>query len=132
MQAQAFVRNHAFTIGQPASFDTQDAAPSAVEYLLACLGGCLAVAFQWRASQRSIEVRNLEVSLQAQVDNILAFLGLAEDGHPGLKGVEGRLYVEAEAEDAVLQQLWRETLDRSLVTQSLARQVPIQVEMRRV
>jgi uncharacterized OsmC-like protein/TusA-related sulfurtransferase len=132
MQAKAFVRNHAFTVGQPASFDTQDAAPSAVEYVLAALGGCLAVAFQWRASQRGIEVRNLEVSLQAQADNILVFLGLEEQGHPGLKGIDGRLYVEADAEEEILQQLWHETLVRSPVTQSLARQVPIQVEMRRV
>jgi uncharacterized OsmC-like protein/TusA-related sulfurtransferase len=132
MQAKAFVRNHAFNIGQPASFDTQDAAPSAIEYVLASLGGCFTVAFQWRASQRGIEVRNLEVSLQAQADNILVFLGLEEQGHPGLRGIEGRLYVEADAEDEVLQQLWRETLARSPVTQSLARQVPIQVEVRRV
>jgi uncharacterized OsmC-like protein/TusA-related sulfurtransferase len=132
MQAKAFVRNHAFSIGQPASFDTQDVAPSAIEYVLASLGGCLAVAFQWRASQRGIEVHNLEVSLQAQADNILVFLGLEEQGHPGLKGIEGRLYVDAEAEDDVLQQLWRETLERSPVTQSLVRQVPIQIEMRRV
>lgn len=132
MQAKAFVRNHAFTIGQPASFDTQDVAPSAIEYLLASLGGCLAVAFQWRASQRGIEVRNLEVSLQSQAENILVFLGLEAEGHPGLKGIEGRLYVEAEADDEVLAQLWDDTLSRSPVAQSLLRQVPIQVEMRRV
>jgi TusA-related sulfurtransferase len=50
MHARAFIRNHSFDVGQPASFDTQDIAPSAVEYLLAALGGCLAVGFQWRAS----------------------------------------------------------------------------------
>ena len=74
-----------------------DPAPSAVEYLLAAIGGCLAVGFQWRASQRGIEVRNLEVSLQAQADNILVFLGLEEEGHPGLKQIEGRLYIEPTA-----------------------------------
>ncbi len=30
MQARAFVRNHAFDVGQPASFDASDAAPSAL------------------------------------------------------------------------------------------------------
>jgi hypothetical protein len=62
----------------------------------------------------------------------MVFLGLEEQGHPGLKGIEGRLYVDAEAEEEVLQQLWRETLERSPVAQSLVRQVPIQIEMRRV
>jgi len=132
MQAKAFVRNHAFTIGQPASFDTQDIAPSAIEYLLAALGGCLAVGFQWRASRRGVEIRNLEISLQAQADNILIFLDLEEQGHPGMKRIEGRLYVDAGGDDAVLQEIWQETLQRSPVTQSLTRQVPVQLEMRRV
>src|SRR5438093_1354187 len=61
MQAKALVRNHSFLVGQPASFDTSDAAPNALEYVLTALGGCLAVGLQWRASRRGIEVRNLEL-----------------------------------------------------------------------
>jgi uncharacterized OsmC-like protein len=132
MQARAFIRNHSFAVGQPASFDTQDPAPSAVEYLLAALGGCLAVGFQWRASRRGLEVRNVEVALQTQADNILVFLGLEEQGHPGLKQIDGRLYVDADGDEGVLQELWQETLRRSPVTQSLLREVPIQLELRRV
>src|SRR5262249_40609445 len=132
MQAKAFVRNHSFAVGQPASFDVQDAAPSAVEVLLSALGGCLAVGFAWRASQRGIEVRNLEVSVKAQADNVLVFLGIERDGHPGLRRVEGTLYVDADADDAVLDALWKETLERSPVTQSLARVVPVDVQLRRV
>lgn len=132
MQAKVFIRNHSFNVGQPASFDTQDVAPSAVEYLLAAIGGCLTVGFQWRASRRGIAVRNLEVSLQAQADNILVFLGLEEQGHPGMQKIDGRLYVDADGDDDVLQELWQETLTRSPLTQSLIRQVPVQVEFRRV
>ena len=132
MQAKAFIRNHAFAIGQPASFDTQDIAPSAVEYLLAAVGGCLAVGFQWRASRRGIAVRNVEISLQTQADNILVFLDLEEQGHPGMKRIDGRFYVDADGDDDVLQDIWEETLRRSPVTQSLTRQVPVQLEMRRV
>jgi len=131
MQSQAYVRNHSFLVGQPASFDTQDPAPSAVEYLLAALGGCLAVGFQWRASRHGIDIRNLEVSLQAQADNILVFLGIENDGHPGLRGVTGSLYVDAEADDDVLRALWEETLLRSPVTQSLLRQVSLQIPIKR-
>jgi TusA-related sulfurtransferase len=131
MQAKAFVRNHAFDVGQPASFETRDPAPSAVEYLLAALGGCLAVGFQWRASRRGIAVHNLEVSLKAQADNILVFLGIEAQGHPGLQAVEGNLYVEADAEEDVLQALWEETLLRSPLTQSLIRPVPVRVALKR-
>jgi uncharacterized OsmC-like protein/TusA-related sulfurtransferase len=132
MQARAFIRNHSFNVGQPASFDTHDMAPSAVEYLLAAIAGCLAVGFQWQASQRGIEVRNLEVSLQAQADNILVFLGLEEQGHPGMKKIDGRLYVDADGDEEVLHDVWRETLRRAPVAQSLLREVPVQLELRRV
>ena len=132
MQARAFIRNHAFTVGQPASFDTQDIAPSAVEYVLAALGGCLAVGFQWRASRRGLAVRNLEISLQAQAENILVFLGLEEQGHPGLKTIQGRLYVDVDGDEDVLQDIWQETLRRSPVTQSLLRGVSTHFEFRRM
>ena len=131
MQAKAFVRNHAFLVGQPASFDASDAAPSAVEFLLAALGGCLAVGLQWRASRQGIEVRNLEVSLKASADNILVFLGVEESGHPGLKTIEGSVYVDADAEDDALQELFEETLRRSPVTQSLLRGARVDVKLRR-
>jgi TusA-related sulfurtransferase/uncharacterized OsmC-like protein len=132
MQARAFIRNHSFNVGQPASFDTQDIAPSAVEYLLAALGGCLAVGFQWRASRRGLEVRNLEISLQAQAENILVFLGLEEQGHPGLNTIQGRLYVDMDGDEGVLQDIWRETIRRSPVTQSLLREVSMHFEFRRI
>jgi uncharacterized OsmC-like protein/TusA-related sulfurtransferase len=130
MKAKAYVRNHAFEVGQPASFDTADPHPGAVEHLLAALGACLAVGLQWRASRRGIEVRQLEVTLQARSDNILVFLGLAEDGHPGLRAIEGRLFVDADADEATLRALWDETVRRSPVAQSLAREVPVRIEPR--
>src|SRR3974377_12443 len=89
MQSQALGRNTSLPVGQPASFDTQYPAPSAVEYLLAALGGCLVAGFQWRASRRGIQIQNLEVSLKAQADNILVFLGLEDSGQPGLATVGG-------------------------------------------
>ncbi len=128
--AKAFVRNHSFTVGQPASFDTGDEAPSAIEFLLSALAGCLAVGFQWRASRRGIEVRDLEVSLRAKSSNILAFLGM-EEGNPGLDEVHGRVYVDADGEDEDLSALWDETVLRSPVAQSLLRGVPVKVDLRR-
>jgi TusA-related sulfurtransferase/uncharacterized OsmC-like protein len=61
MLAKASARNHGFAVGQPASFDTDDQAPSAIEYLLAALAGALTTGLQWRLSRQGIEVRQLEV-----------------------------------------------------------------------
>lgn len=129
MQAEAFVRNHSFRVGQPASFDTEDPAPGAIEYLLASLGGAIAVALQWRLSQQRIEVFNLEVSLRAGCRNILAFLGL-EDGDPGLQGVEGRVFLDADAAPEALEACFAETLRRCPVCASLRPNVPLDITLR--
>jgi uncharacterized OsmC-like protein/TusA-related sulfurtransferase len=132
MQAKAFARNHSFDIGQVASFDTADPAPSAVEYLLGALGGALVVGFQWRLSQRGITVRNLEVSLKARSRNILVFLGVEPDGDAGLEQIDGRIYIDADAGAEVLEALFQETLRRCPVTSSLLRQVAVHIDLRTV
>ena len=43
-----------------------------------------------------------------------------------------RLYIDADGDDDVLQELWQETLRRSPVTQSFLHEVPVQLELRRV
>ncbi len=131
MKARAYVRNHAILVGQPASFDTEDEAPSAVEFLLAALAGDLAVGLRWRASRRGLQIRNLEVALRASANNILVFLGIeGEEGHPGLERIEGRLFIDADVEDETLEELWRETLSRSPLAHTLERSVPLSIERR--
>ncbi|MGQ0678669.1 MAG: sulfurtransferase TusA family protein [Actinomycetota bacterium] len=130
MSARAFARNHSFEVGQPASFETEDPAPSAVEYLLASLAGCLAVGFQWRASSKGIEVRHVEVSLSARADNILVFLGMQDEGSPGFALLEGKVYVDADADEPVLRELWEQTVKRSPVAQSLVRNVRLDLPLR--
>ncbi|MGA7219529.1 MAG: OsmC family protein [Candidatus Sulfotelmatobacter sp.] len=136
MEARVFVRNHSYTVGQPVSFDTADKAISAIEYLLGAMGACIAVGFQWRASQRGIAVNDLEVTLQARSKNILVYLGLEnsgleDSGHPGLENLEVVVYVDSDAEPAALDELLRDTVRRSPVTQTLERSMTIKVEARK-
>jgi TusA-related sulfurtransferase len=130
MSAKVFARNHSFVAGQPASFDTADAAPSAIEYLLGSLAGALLAGFEWRASRRAVALANVEISVQARCDNVLVFLGLEDGGHAGLAAIEGRLFVESDAEQGVLEELWRETLARCPIAQTLARRTPLSIELR--
>ncbi|HXQ26697.1 MAG TPA: OsmC family protein [Candidatus Acidoferrales bacterium] len=131
MGAEVFVRNHSFAAGQPVSFDTADQAISAIEYLIGSLGACLAVGFQWRASQRGIKVHNLEVALQARAQDILVYLGLRDAGNPGLADVRATVYVDADADLEVLEDLLAETVRRSPVTQTLQHAVSFTAELRK-
>ena len=129
-QTTVFCRNHSWTVGQPASFDVKDEAPSAVEYVLGALGACLAQGFQIRASQRNVMIDDLEIALNGQIDNIFVFLGTEQAGHSGFKTIAGTLYVQADADEEVLQDLWRATLASSPVMNTLTRPVDVNVNLK--
>ncbi|MCC7479560.1 OsmC family protein [bacterium] len=126
--SRVYSRNHSWEVGQPASFDLQDSAPSAVEMLLGALGACLAQGLQIRASRRGIELRNIEIQLAGQIDNIYVFLGLEDSGHAGFSWITATAYVQSSAPEDELQQLWQEVLAASPVNQTLLR--PTQLELR--
>ncbi len=118
---KVFARNHVLEIGQPASFDTQDTAPSAIEVLLGALAADLVAGFRWRASRESIELAQLEFSVSSRASDPRVFLGLAQDGDGGLAEIEGRMYAQSDAAPERLQAIWRDTLARSLLAQTLGR-----------
>jgi len=128
--AKVYARNHAWEAGQPASFDVQDIAPSAVEFLLGALGSCLAMGFQIHASRRGVAIEEIEVSLSGKIDNIFVFLGTESAGHSGFKEIGGTLYVRADADETVLQDIWRHTVEVSPVLSSLGHGAQIGITMR--
>ncbi len=130
MQAKATVRNHSLAIGQPASFDVQDEAPSALELLLAALGGALNTGLQWRLSRSGIEVRNLEVVVKGRLTDSLVFLGVTEPGDPGLRELEVTIYADADCDLTQLQATVQETVRRCPVTRSLQRGTEIKINAR--
>lgn len=132
LQSKVYCRNHSWEVGQPASFDVEDAAPSAVEYVLGALGSCLAMGFQIHASRRGIQVDDIEIALGGQIDNIYVFLGIEQTGHSGFRQIDGTLYVRAEADEAILQEIWQQTLAASPVTNSLTRPLALDITMQHV
>lgn len=131
-KGQALIRNHTFVIDEPADLIGQDAAPNAVEYVLGALGACLTVGFVLNATKQGVTIRNLEVALEGNIDNILTFLGLSQQGHPGYREVAAKAYVDAEADQATLEQIWQETVATSPVGNTLARPVALRPEVVRV
>ena len=130
MQAKVTMRNHALVVGQPASFDTEDAAPSAIEFLLGGLAGALATGLQWRLSRQQVEVRHLEVVCRGKSADPLVFHGMSADGNPGLASIEVTVYVDAVAEPELLDTTLADTIRRCPVTQSLLRAVPVTATLR--
>ncbi len=125
----AMVRNHTFLVDEPSHLTGEDEAPNSVEYVLGALGACLATGFVLNASRKGVEIHNLEVVLDSSQDNVFTFLGLGGEGHSGFDGITAKLFVQADADEATLRQLWDLTVETSPVGNSLAHQVPIQPEL---
>jgi hypothetical protein len=60
------------------------------------------------------------------------FLGLESEGHSGFRTITGTLYVQADAEEELLQELWRHTVAVSPVTSTLARPVTMDIALRQI
>ncbi len=130
-EAKVYARNHAFTVGQQASFKETDLHPSAVEYLLGALGGDLVNGFQAQANRRRVLINAIEVRLSGQLNNALTHLGvIGEVGHPGFESITGTLYVSTDADESTLQALWRTTLERSPLVNTLQRCVALSLDLR--
>lgn len=127
--ATVYARNHSFSLGQPASFDVQDVAPGALEYLLGSLGGCLVMGLQIHASRQGVKIEQIELALNARPDNLLVFLGLEEDGHAGLTEISGTAYVESDAPLSRIRELWEHTLRVSPVTNTLRRGAKLNLQV---
>lgn len=127
--ATVYARNHSFSVGQPASFDVQDVAPGALEYLLGSLGGCLVMGLQIHASRQGVKIEQIELALNAKPDNLLVFLGLEEDGHAGLAEISGTAYVESDAPLSRIRELWEHTLRVSPVTNTLLRGAKLNLQV---
>ena len=130
-RCQVYGRNQSFAVGQPLDFGfgRGDAPLSAVEHLVGSLAACLLVGYQVHASRRGVELDELELSLRANLENPLVYLGLEEEGSPALAKVTGTLYVSADAEEVVLRELWATTLARSPIAATLRPAVELDVKL---
>lgn len=130
-RARAYARGQSFDIDSQASLRESDHAPSAVEYTLGALGGDLVCGFQREAASRRLKVHAIELSLTGRLDNVLVHLGvIGETGHPGLASIDGTVYVSTDAGEHDVEDVWRASLERSPLFNTLSRCATVNVTVR--
>jgi OsmC-like protein len=130
-EAKAYAGKHTFTVGKQASFGDQDLNPTAVEYVLGSLGADLVNGFQRQASKRGLTLHSVECVINGRLDNPLVFLGVVgAEGSPGLGSISATLFVSADSEEQVLNDVWEETLARSPTLSTLRHGVDVSVAIR--
>ncbi|MEE9179294.1 MAG: OsmC family protein [Vicinamibacteria bacterium] len=125
LKFKTYVRNHVFLVDEPAHLAGEDESPNSMEYVLGAYAACLATGFVLNASQKGIEIHNLEVVVDSTQNNVFTFLGLGGEGHAGFDTINAKLFVQADADEATLKDVWTQTVDTSPVHNSLARPVTI-------
>lgn len=127
-KAKAHTRTHTVEFDEPAGLDTQDLAASAHEHLLSAVGSCMMVGFVLNATRQGVQIKNLEIALEGHFDNILKWAGLDDGGNPAYGGIKAKVYVQADADEQTLREIWKKAVDGSPVAQSVARATPITTE----
>ncbi len=119
---KVYTRDHVYLVDEPHRLASDDEAPTAVEYVVGALGACLATGFVLNATLRGIEISNMEMALEGEMENILMFFGLSEE-------IRAKLYVSADADREILEELWEQTVKSSPVGNSLTRSVALKPEL---
>jgi hypothetical protein len=127
LKSTVYCRNFSIEVGQPASFETTDKHPSAVEYLLTALAGDLTTGFAGECAKSNLTVDDIEMTISAKLNNILAHLGL-EEGDPSVASIEMKLFVSSFENEAKLREVWDRTMQRSPLAATLAKSVHLKIK----
>lgn len=122
----------AFTVrsDHPPELLGRNTGPTAIEIVVAALGACITGTYAAQATARGVTLRRLEVELTTRID-LSGFFGLRDEVRPGLQGVSATFVVEADADDATLQELADAVREHSPVYDTLVRPVDVRLDVRR-
>lgn len=126
---KAFVRNHDFIVDEPTHLAGDDESPNSMEYVLGAYGACLATGFVLNATKQGIAIYNMEVVLESTQDNVFTFFGLEDTGHSGFDTINAKLYVQADADETTVREIWDQTVKTSPVGNSLTKNVTVNTEV---
>ncbi|GIK53781.1 MAG: OsmC family protein [Planctomycetaceae bacterium] len=114
------VRKRSFEVGVPLSFDSAYDGVTALEQFLGALGSDLAGGLLARARKRRIEIDAIEATVEAALNNPLAYLDVVgEQGTTAIEQISARVYISSFASEADIQMLWAEMLERSPLVNTL-------------
>jgi len=104
----------------------RDASP--VEYFLAAVAGCINSTGFVVARDMDLDVDSLAVAVEGDVD-YAAYKGVETDERAGFEGVEVDVTVEADADEATLDEWRRRVEERCPVTDNVANETPVSLSV---
>lgn len=118
----------AFEIDEPPVLCGQNLGANPVEYLLVALSGCLTTSLIAHAAARGIEVKKVESRYEGDLD-LRGFLGISEEVPVGYKNIRVYFNIEADVSEGQKEDLIRMAQKYSPVFNSIAKPVPVSVQL---
>ncbi len=129
--ARVYVRKHQFTVGVPLQFDPEYGQITALEYALGALAADVVGGLQSISHRRRLTLNNVEAVVSGELNNPLTYLGVVgETGHPGLEHVHMIVYVSSPGSEEDIAQIWKETLQKSPLVNTLKRAVKLDLAIK--
>lgn len=107
----ADIRNHKVVIDQPVEARGTNEGPTPLEYFLFSLAGCIASIARIAAMQQKIELRGMEIKVDA-VMNPAGLLGKPTDDRVGFQTISVDASIDADMDDAAKQAFLDAVCDR--------------------
>jgi uncharacterized OsmC-like protein len=119
-----------FDNGEPPVLLGANEGANPVEFLLHALAGCVTTTFVLHAAARGIRLREVRTELEGDID-VQGLLDLDAAATVGYEEIRIKMHVEADAPDAVIDELIEFTKAHSPVCNTICRPVPVKLERNR-
>jgi len=117
-----------FEIDEPPVLCGRNLGANPVEYLLVALSGCLTTSLVAHAAARGIAIKKVESRYEGDLD-LRGFLGISEEVPVGYRNIRLYFKIDADVTEAQKQNLIEMAQKYSPVFNSIAKPVPVSVEL---
>lgn len=116
-----------FVNGEPPVLLGSNEGANPVEFLLHALAGCVTTTLVLHAAAKGVNIESISTTLEGNMD-LQGLLDLDDAVSPGYEGIRIKMDVKADCSDAELDALLTYARDRSPVSQTICRPVPVSIE----
>lgn len=119
---------HTVIIDQPTGAGGTDAGPTPLDYQLFALGGCIAAIGRIVATQRRLNIRGLEVMMEAEIDTD-GLLGKATDKRIGFGAITARVKIDSDLSPEQQRQFLHDVDKRCPISDNLQNATPVNITL---
>ena len=124
-------RNFSWTVDEPPQLLGQSTGPTPQEYLMSGVGACIMVGFVVHAALKGVTLRSLKITMGGGLD-LAGFLNLRPDAQIKMSGLSYDIEVDADADEAVLQDIASLAFNFSPNAMTAAQGVPLTGSLKQV